>query len=184
MTASQVDQSEAGTDWGAYLGHVGERLRRSFLLPIVEGAEGVVRGLGFFGQLVIVGAVLLLALALLSRLVERWRRSAPADERVVDVETVAPELAWNASQWRHELEERMRRGEVAASLEAAWWWLARSLAGPRVDESWTSRELVTRLGRRDLAPHLATLDGMCFGTRKPEIHEVQAFVERVETALP
>lgn len=85
--------------------------------------------------------------------------------------------------WRRELEARLLRGDVAAALEALWWWLARSLCGPRVDASWTSRELLDEARRADLRPLANALDRLAYGERTPTDAEVRGLLGRFEESL-
>lgn len=87
------------------------------------------------------------------------------------------------SDWRREIEARLLRGDVAAALEALWWWLARALCGPRADASWTSRELLFQAGRGDLRPLANTLDRLVYGAGSPHPDEVRRLLARFEDSL-
>jgi hypothetical protein len=91
--------------------------------------------------------------------------------------------SWDAAAWRLELDRRLARGEPREALRAAWWWLARSLAGPRAEPTWTGRELLRRCRREDLGPLVRQLDGMTYGPRPPAAEEVRLLAMRLEAAL-
>jgi hypothetical protein len=95
-----------------------------------------------------------------------------------------PTAGLDAAGWRAELERRLAGGRVAEALEAAWWWLARSLAGDRVEPDWTSRDLMARAQRPDLLPLVRRLDGLTYGPRRPALDDVRSLIGRLEEALP
>ncbi|HEV7785967.1 MAG TPA: hypothetical protein VGQ28_11565, partial [Thermoanaerobaculia bacterium] len=108
-------------------------------------------------------------------------RKSPEMSATASVPTPAAEL--DAAGWRAELDRRLAAGLSAEALEAAWWWLARSLAGSRALADWTSRDLVTRVGRPDLASLIRRLDAFIYGPRRPAPEEVRGLVDRLEEAL-
>ena len=89
----------------------------------------------------------------------------------------------DAAGWRAELDRRLAAGRTAEALEAAWWWLARSLAGSRAEPDWTSRDLMTRVGRPDLAGLVRRLDAFIYGPRRPALDDVRGLVACLEEAL-
>ena len=130
----------------------------------------------------VVAAVLALGLlvrALLPRL-RRGPRAAVETPAVVPL----PLAELDAAGWRAELDRRLAAGRPAEALEAAWWWLARSLAGSQAMPDWTSRDLVMRAGRQDLAALIRRLDAFLYGPRRPAAQEVRGLVDRLEEALP
>jgi hypothetical protein len=125
-------------------------------------------------------ALFLIVRALLPRLRQRRR---PAARAMAAMATAAPALELDAVAWRAELERRLAAGRSAEALEAAWWWLARSLAGSRALPDWTSRDLVSRAGRPDLAVLIRRLDAFIYGPRRPAPQDVRSLVDRLEEAL-
>lgn len=135
---------------------------------------GALLGWRFFEVLawtmVALAALLLLASAL-RRLTRRKEKPTPAPTGAATAG--AEEAGRDPAAFRAEVEAHLRAGDVAAALEALWWWLARSLAGPQVDPSWTSREMLIRAGRLDLTPFARDLDRMVFGAQPPTVPEVR-----------
>ena len=121
---------------------------------------------------------LLLALVgwLLLRVLRRFldRRADSGGDGRVAVET--PRRPAPASRdWAEELRRRLEGGDVAAALEALWWWLATQVGVPDADPSWTSRELLVHAGRGDLRRPVRRLDHMIYGPEAPAIGDVQEF---------
>ncbi|MEL7058925.1 MAG: hypothetical protein AAGN46_02745 [Acidobacteriota bacterium] len=80
-----------------------------------------------------------------------------------------------ARDWEREAHERLAAGRAAAALEAIWWWLACRLLPQRtVDPSWTSRELLVRAERLDLAAAVRRLDRQIYGEGEPAVDDVRA----------
>ena len=138
---------------------------------------------------VLLVAVLLAVVARLAFFLWRSRQgSAPRPgEEGEDVRRVAAlparETDWDAAAWRAELERCLAEGRVAEGLRAAWWWLARSVAGERVEPDWTSRDLVARSGRSDLRDLVRGLDTLIYGPERPGLDDLRRLVGRMEAAL-
>ncbi len=166
----------------SYLGELGRALREAVLQALLRGSEKLhlSRGafLAFAGLMALL-ALLLLARALLPKL-RRPRRPEPGG-RKEGVPASRPGL--DAAAWRAELERQLAAGGAAEALEAAWWWLARSLAGTRVEPDWTSRDLMAHAARPDLAPLIRGLDRLIYGPRRPAVEDVRRWVSRLEEAL-
>lgn len=143
----------------------------------------------------VIGLVVLLVAALLAVLLRLafflWRsrrRSTPEPgEGGDDVRRVAAlparEADWDAAAWRVELDRCLAEGRVAEGLRAAWWWMARSVAGERVEPDWTSRDLVARSGRSDLRDLVRGLDTLIYGPERPGLDDLRRLVGRMEAAL-
>ncbi len=118
----------------------------------------------------------LLAMLLLAYLVpfvvRRWLRRQVAEQQPVWElpEDDSPDPL--DPRWEAELRQRLERGEIAAAIEALWWWLARRLVGADAEPSWTSRELITRADRRDLMPSVRRLDRMIYAEGQPSADDV------------
>src|SRR5262249_19528924 len=134
---------------------------------------GVVQGIELVA-LVLAG----IAVILLGYWIVRWivRRSVsetaaspPGRERAAGT---APSLT--RQEWRERLEQKLSSGDPIGALPALWWWLARSIGGTRVDESWTSRELLAASRRHDLKEEMMSLDRMLYGVRRPTLEQVHA----------
>jgi hypothetical protein len=95
----------------------------------------------------------------------------------------AEDEAWDAAAWRLELERRLAQERIPEALRAAWWWLARSLAGTAAEPTWTGRELLRWSRRDDLGALLRQLDAMAYGPRQPGTAEVRRLAARLQEAL-
>jgi hypothetical protein len=167
----------------SYFGEIGRALQEALREAILRGARMVhLSRRTFFAVAVVMAgaALLLIARALWLRL--RRRRVLPAPGALAA--EPAPAAGLDAAGWRAELERRLAGGRTAEALEAAWWWLARSLAGDRVEPDWTSRDLMARARRPDLIPLVRRLDGLTYGPRRPALDDVRSLVGRLEEALP
>lgn len=187
LRASEVEREPASPSPGAYLGHVVERFARA-LADLLGSMGRALRKSGLDPRL-LAWAILLLALgaaglALASALRGRGRRRArPTTVETRPAADIAARLR-DRDAWGRELERRLERGEIAAALEALWWWLARSLSGAMVEASWTSHELLARAQRMDLAPLAASLDGLVYGAARPGVEDVRQLAGRIRAALP
>lgn len=85
--------------------------------------------------------------------------------------------------WASEMERHLEAGDVRGALEALWWWLARSLCGPRADPSWTSRELLDRARRPDLRAFAAAFDRLAYGREAPRATDVRELMSRLRSVL-
>lgn len=90
---------------------------------------------------------------------------------------------WDAAAWRVELERRLAEERLPEALRAAWWWLARSLAGTRAEPTWTGRELLRWSHRDDLRELVRQLDRLAYGPRPPVAEEVRRLASLLDTAL-
>lgn len=126
-------------------------------------------------------ALFLAVRALLPRLRRGRRPQTPEAPAGAAATAAGREL--DAAGWRAELDRRLAAGRTAEALEAAWWWLARSLAGSRAEPDWTSRDLMTRAARPDLAGLVRRLDAFIYGPRRPALDDVRGLVARLEEAL-
>ncbi|HSK79249.1 MAG TPA: hypothetical protein VLQ45_22545 [Thermoanaerobaculia bacterium] len=170
--------------WLAFQQWVLDFLKRSTVsVPpaVLIGIAGVVAVL----------AVLLLARALLPRY--RARQAKAREEAGAVVAVGAAPAPRDAASWRAELERRLAEGRAAEALEAAWWWLARSVAGDRVEPDWTSRDLLAQARREDprredprredLTDVVRRLDVLTYGPDRPGLQEVRTLVGRLEAVL-
>jgi hypothetical protein len=143
---------------------------------------GVVKGVEL-AALILAG----LALILLGYWVVRWlaRRPVPDTAAFSPVRERAVETTPSVTpqQWRAELEQKLSSGDTVGALPALWWWLARSVAGIRADESWTSRELLAESGRHDLKEEVMILDRMLYGARRPNVEQVRALFAKLDEAV-
>lgn len=131
-------------------------------------------------------AVFVLVLLLVVRVILRARARRAGVREVGDVvalEGAAAATRLDAAAWRAELERRLAAGRAAEALEAAWWWLARSVAGDRVEPDWTSRDLLAQTRRRDLTDVVRRLDVLTYGPERPGLDEVRTLVGRLEAVL-
>lgn len=167
----------------SWLGELGRALREAIVQALMRGARSLHLSRGLF--LALAGLVALLALLLLGRALWLWLRHRPRrlETGVLQEGTPPPAAGLDAAGWRGELERRLAAGRAAEALEAAWWWLARSLAGEKAEPDWTSRDLIAAVRRPDLAPLIRGLDGLIYGPRRPAVEDVRGLVGRLEEAL-
>jgi len=95
----------------------------------------------------------------------------------------AAAATWDAAAWRSELERCLTEERIGEALRAAWWWLARSIAGPEVEPDWTSRELAARTRRRELRDLLRRLDALTFSADRPGLPDVRRLADQIQGAL-
>jgi hypothetical protein len=81
------------------------------------------------------------------------------------------------------LERCLAEERIGDALRAAWWWLARSIAGPEVETDWTSRDLLKRTQRRELREILRRLDILTFGSDRPGVTDLRHLAEQIRGAL-
>lgn len=169
--------------WTEYLMHLVRTALERLLEPLFRHlpAAGLARGLLFFSM-----AVAVIALgALVVRALARRRRRKPATATEPAAAGAAREAARSlgpADFWNR-LDAHLAGGDVAAALEALWWWLAVSVAREPVDPSWTTRELLARAGRGDLGAFSVVLDRLTYAAARPQASDVRAFAERLQAAL-
>jgi hypothetical protein len=169
----------------SYFGELGRAFRDAVFGAIQRGAEM----LHLPRKVMIAAALLAAAVALflivrsllprLRRLRDRRPASPVGDLAVV----AAPSATLDAAGWRAELERRLAAGKTAEALEAAWWWLARSLAGSQAEPDWTSRDLVARVQRPGLTRLIRRLDAFIYGPLRPLPEDVRGLVTRLEETL-
>ncbi len=183
LAGSGVETAPAPPD-SSYLGELGAAVQRAFIDALLAGG----RMLNLPRPVVYGIAVVLLGLAvllLLRMVLARIRAGGPQGQEAGSVaagDGPAPALR-DAAGWRAELERRLAAGRIPEALEAAWWWLARSVAGEKAEPDWTSRDLLARARRRELAPLVRRLDAFIYGPRQPEAEELRALVGRMEETL-
>ena len=159
----------------AFVRWVGELIGRS-LRAVGVTAPGLE-----WAAAVVVGLTLVLLVVVALRAIRR--RRSPRDTEAAADRPAAPAPVPDAQAWRRSLDEALAAGDVTGALEAAWWWLARSLGAEVVDPAWTSGELVRRCRREDLGPPVGALDGFTYGPRVPSVGEVRSLVARLEGTL-
>lgn len=183
LAGSGVETAPAPPD-SSYFGELFGAARQALLDALLAGGRmlnlprPVVYG--------IVIALLGLAVLLLLRMVlARVRASASRNQEAGSVAAAEGPAAAprDAAGWRAELERRLAEGRIPEALEAAWWWLARSVAGEKAEPDWTSRDLLARARRRELTPLVRRLDAFIYGQRRPEAEELRALVGRMEETL-
>jgi len=170
----------------AYVGHLRRRLGL-WLMDLLEPFGQYANELGGAIAKAAFAAAVLTALLLVflgvRYAVRRRSRLAPDPSRsaIPGPERHAP--PWDRARWRQELEHRIGESDVAGSLEAIWWWVARSLLGSRVQDSWTSGDLLSRASGAELREPVRRLERMMYGTRTPSLEEVHELVRSLERQL-
>jgi hypothetical protein len=172
----------------SYAGEIAQRFQRALLEALLAGARWLHVSPPVL-RWIVAGLAALVAALLLWLLVARLRRWTREEEGEAPVTAAAaPAAPLDAAGWRAELERRLAAGRIPEALEALWWWLARSLAGPRAEPDWTSRDLVARSRRDDsqgdqLRDLVRRLDAFAYGPRPPAPDDLRALLGRLEEAL-
>lgn len=172
----------------SYARDIGAALQRALVRLFTRGRVPRPSRAVLIGVVALV-AVTALLLLVLKGVLPAWRRrrtggagdEAPG-EAPAGLPAAVPEL--DAAGWRAELDRCLAEGQVAEGLAAAWWWLARSVAGPRVEPTWTGRDLLAHTRRPDLRELVRALDLLLYGPRRPAIDDLRRLVGRMEERLP
>jgi len=181
LASSGVERAPVPAE-SSYLGELGRAARQALMEALMKAGEALhlsPRVLWAAVALLAALVFLLIARAVLARL----RRRTVVEEMAAAAAGSAPRAPLAAAGWRAELERRLAEGRTPDALEALWWWLARSLAGPEAAADWTSRDLVARSRRDDLRHLVRRLDAFTYGPRPPEIEDLRGLVGRLEAAL-
>lgn len=166
----------------SYLAEIGRAVQEAILQAVARGARML--HLSKWTFFVLAVGVALLALGLIARsLLPRLRRRTAVLERGALETSPALAVALDAAGWRAELDRRLAEGRIPESLEALWWWLARSLAGPEAEPDWTSRDLIARSRRHDLRDLVRRLDLLTYGPLPPGVEDLRGLLGRLEEAL-
>lgn len=140
-------------------------------------------------QVVFVTALALLTATVARALFDGYRRRRERDSAEDAFASLAAPAADHPAgrsreAWAAELGRWLDASDAAAACHALWWWLASALLpGAAVAASWTSRELVARAGRRDLAPPVRRLDRMIYGADRPGVEDVRRLWSELEEAV-
>jgi hypothetical protein len=171
--------------WAALNNALAELARRA-TAPLNLSGDFLIAAVALLGGT----ALVLLVRALLLRraraaAARREAAAAAVDAGVADDAAAAGRGAadWDAAAWRREMERCLGAGKAPAALRAAWWWLARTLAGGAADAAWTGRELLRRSGRDDLREEVRRLDRLVYGSRPAALDEVRRLAAALEASL-
>jgi hypothetical protein len=171
----------------SYLRDVGAAILAALIGLVARGADQL--RLPRWALIGIVVALALAALALVLRVLLAWLRERRRRAKEAGTVAVSPEQApaadpgWDAAAWRAELDRCLAEGRLADGLRAAWWWLARAVAGDRVEPDWTGRDLVARSRREDLRDLVRRLDALTYGPARPTLEDLRLLTGRLEAAL-
>ncbi len=170
-------------------------LSASLYAALVKAIERATGRLGLPGW-VLSGIAVALAAVVMALLARAWwarRRRArgsgagmeglAADAAAAGGGRAAEGEILDAAAWRLELQRRLAAQQLPEALRAAWWWLARSLAGAGAQPTWTGRELLRWSRREDLRDLVRLLDRLTYGPRPPVAEEVRQLAARLEAAL-
>ena len=187
LTQTRVDATPPSPAWSGWLEALAGALMR-WLREVLPGAPRLDALAAAAGPAAIVTGVVLVVvmLCLIVRLLRRGPRESPLSDfaGAVMVGTgPRPAAPRGRADWRREFDRRLAAGDVTGALRALWWWFAHGIAAERVDEAWTTRELLARSGRADLGGLGGTLDQWLYGARKPAVDELVGFLGRAEAAL-
>jgi hypothetical protein len=166
--------------WSEYLLHVLRTIVETLLAPLLRGLP--MAGLARWILVAVLAVAIVALIALVVRALRRRRPAAPAVEAAGEA-VLAATRALDPAAWRARLDAHLGSGDIAAALDALWWWLAVSVAREPVDPSWTTRELLTRAGRTDLGGFSVALDRLAYAAARPVTADVRAFAERLQAAL-
>lgn len=169
--------SDAGITFSAWLAEVVDRLLPGFS-SVADWFLAASWGL----LLAVLGVVLGLLGAGLARRWWRQRSRSRAAPEVTALAAAGPAVQRTAAGWEAEIRHRLTGGDVAAAVEALWWWLASVLFTGGVEPSWTSRELVARAGRTDLRSLIRRLDRMIYGRESPPAEDVRCLFDDLREA--
>ena len=177
---------------GTYLRDLNTRVQKGFgdwFKNLLANSQGLGRAILFGAKALVWAAAAVVVIWLVTVLLGLWRRrghpiKATLGDNFDDLPAATPEVQIDAGAWRRSLTELLAADRLEEALEALWWWLARSLAGPDADPSWTSRELVERSRRRDLLVLVGQLDTFQYGPRRPSSAQVERLAHELERALP
>ncbi len=188
LAARQVQTRPRSPGVGSYLRDVGMTASR-WLSGWIEGLAPELIGVGrwlsgldpVWFWLALLGLGAWLAVRVLRA------RPAPSSDRSGSVSAGAePTVAARpvtAGERVAAIEASLEAGDMPATLEALWWWLAGQLGYATADPSWTSRELVTRAERPDLLPWVRRLDGLIYGPTVPTETAVRGFWQSLRGAF-
>jgi hypothetical protein len=179
-------QMHPSPGWSGYV----ETLARAFAewlsqrVPALQGLSALPAKLGLLAA--VVGAALVAALlyAVGRAALRRRRDHTAAPPATPSPSRTSPAVERDRHGWRQEIDRRLGAGDVEGTLEALWWWFARSVSVDRVDASWTSHELLARCARPDLAPLARALDRLLYGSKRPHPDDLRRFLGRLEAGLP
>ena len=177
-----VERTVAPPGWSAYLQSLLEALFEALARPFGRAMSGAVQWLSPLAVIVIALIVMFVAWILI-RALEQRRRALPRPATDVKRAPASPPVPRDARAWREALERALEAGQVGTALEALWWWIACSLSAGAVERSWTSRELVARAGRAEMAGPARELDRWLYGPRRPEVAEIRRLVAHLEQVL-
>lgn len=187
LTEGRMVRREPSPSWTEWIYHLSARLG-IWLAGLLAGGLSATRRWGLLWTVLLWSAFTLTLAAVLLWLF-RWVRAllggsgrgdAPGEVRAPAAARPDPR---SAGEWRRALDEHLAAGRLEEALEAAWWWLARSLTAGRADPSWTGGELMRRAGRLDLAPAVARFDRLAYGPAPPSGPEIASLVEELDRRL-
>jgi hypothetical protein len=186
LRESGVDQTVAGPSWSAYV----YALLEAFVAwldrrrPGMHGLRDLTNTLGpAFGVAAIALVLIVILVVVRASLRARRRVAAPVRTSVRAIAAATPTPERDRDAWRREIDRHLDAGDFGAALEALWWWFARALTRARVDPTWTSRELLAHVGRRELGGLALALDRLLYGAVRPRAADIHAFLSRAEEAL-
>ena len=184
LAETGVERSPAPPQ-ASYLAELSQAFWRS-MAELIDRAAGALR-LGPEAGAWIVAGLAALCLGVLAWVFIGWlrrRRADGAQKAEVPAAGVSPvSTTWDAAAWRAELERCLAEERIGEALRAAWWWLARSIAGPEAEPDWTSRDLAARTRQRELRDLLRRLDALTFGSDRPGLPAVRQLAEQIRGAL-
>lgn len=102
----------------------------------------------------------------------------------IDVGPTGDEAAIpEARIWAERFRAARARGSWREALEALWWWGATSVAPPGLSPAWTTEQLLTASGRRDLVQPFRELDRLRYGRESLHADRVLGVEHRLREAL-
>ena len=183
LAETGVERTPAPPQAG-YLAELSQAFWRSVAELIARAGRAL--GLGPEAQVWIIGGLVVLVLAAIAWMVISLLRRRRPESRTTEAAVRGPALVpttWDARAWQAELERCLAEERIGEALRAAWWWLARAIAGPEAEPDWTSRQLAARTRRRELRDLLRRLDALTFGADRPGLPDVRRLAEQIRGAL-
>jgi hypothetical protein len=191
LAVDGLDRSPSPPE-SSYLRDVGVAIQRAVARLFARGSLLPAPRRVLLAVVALVGTAALLAL-FFKILLPVWRERRSRRRRSGAGETVSSPLPaaaaeMDAAAWRAELDRCLAEGRIAEGLQAAWWWLARSVAGARAEPTWTGRDLLTQIRgddrrRHDLRELVRRLDTLLYGPERPGLDDLRRLVGRMEETL-
>ncbi len=181
-TQTNLAESQPAPGFGAYAGHLVREALAALFPPLADRVSTFLNLSTWFWLALGAGA-LVTAIALLLQ--------GFSQRRVIHSEGKAAEIGvefeqqpkYSPQEWIERHRRAMQAGDLAAALEALWWWVASVLSPPGLDSSWTTRQLTRFAGNDAIRIALRRLDELAFGTASADRSDVVALQSSLASDL-